>query len=49
MIYLDAETVEVQPISGRLVVFMSELEHEVLETKVNRYSITGWAHQRELI
>ncbi len=49
MIYLDVDTVEVEPISGRLVVFMSELEHEVLETQVNRYSITGWAHQRELI
>ena len=49
MIYLDGETVEVEPISGRLVVFMSELEHEVLETQVNRCSITGWAHQRGLI
>jgi SM-20-related protein len=49
IIYLNDDTVEVEPVSGRLVVFMSELEHEVLETKVNRYSITGWAHQRELI
>lgn len=49
IIYLEGETVEVAPLAGRLVVFMSELEHEVLPTQMNRYSLTGWAHHRELI
>jgi SM-20-related protein len=49
IIYLEGETVEVAPLAGRLVVFMSELEHEVLPTQMNRYSVTGWAHHRELI
>ena len=48
-IYLSDESVDIEPLAGRMVVFMSELEHEVLTTSVNRYSITGWAHHRELI
>lgn len=48
-IYLPNESIEVSPLAGRMVVFMSEIEHEVLPTQVDRYSITGWAHQRELI
>ncbi|MEY2937870.1 MAG: hypothetical protein RL062_459 [Bacteroidota bacterium] len=48
-IYLEDREVEVAPLSGRLVVFLSELEHEVLPTTVNRYSVTGWAHHRELL
>jgi SM-20-related protein len=48
-IYLSDESVDIEPLAGRMVVFTSELEHEVLTTSVNRYSITGWAHHRELI
>lgn len=32
----------VAPLAGRLVLFKSELEHEVCTTKVDRYSVTGW-------
>jgi SM-20-related protein len=32
----------IEPIAGRLVIFESQLEHEVLESKADRYSITGW-------
>ena len=49
VIYLENETIEVAPLAGRMVVFMSEMEHEVLPTNINRYSVTGWAHHRELI
>lgn len=32
----------IQPVAGRLALFRSELEHEVLLTHTSRYSITGW-------
>ncbi len=48
-IYLEQDDIEVLPLAGRMVVFLSEIEHEVLPTTVNRYSITGWAHHRELM
>lgn len=41
-LYLENETLEIQPLEGTLVVFESHLEHEVLESNINRYSITGW-------
>lgn len=41
-IYLDNETICVQPKAGTLVVFESHLEHEVLPSNTNRISITGW-------
>lgn len=34
---------DIEPVGGRLLVFRSDLlEHEVLTTTTNRYSITGW-------
>ena len=34
---------EVEPVSGRLVVFLSErVEHEVLATFAPRYAVTAW-------
>lgn len=41
-LYLENKTETIEPIAGRLVVFESHLEHEVLESKTDRYSITGW-------
>ena len=38
----DVSEVKIEPLAGRLVIFRSELEHEVLTTKVERVSITGW-------
>lgn len=39
----NAEDLYIEPLAGRLVTFLSdEIEHEVLETKYERYSITGW-------
>ena len=32
----------IPPVGGSLVIFRSELEHEVLPTTAHRYSITGW-------
>lgn len=36
------------PIAGRMVIFRSELEHEVLPTQVDRYSLTGWMLDQEV-
>lgn len=41
--HTDQTTTLIEPIAGRLVTFLSdEIEHEVLETNYERYSITGW-------
>jgi SM-20-related protein len=41
--YLDRGTVDVLPEAGRLVCFRSDsIEHEVLPSKKERLSITGW-------
>lgn len=32
----------IEPLGGRLLVFESDMEHELLMSKANRYSITGW-------
>lgn len=41
--YMPDDTIsDLEPLEGRLVVFRSELEHEVLPTSRERYSITGW-------
>lgn len=32
----------IEPLEGRLILFKSELEHEVLKCTKNRYSLTGW-------
>lgn len=34
--------VRLEPIGGRLVIFLSELEHEVLKAAAPRSSLTGW-------
>jgi len=41
-LYLENRTETIAPTAGRLLVFESHLEHEVLESKADRYSITGW-------
>jgi SM-20-related protein len=51
VIYTNLDNVEqaisIAPLAGRLICFESEkLEHEVLATTVNRYSITGWMVNR---
>lgn len=42
-LYLPEEVKLVEPVAKRIVLFKSEsLPHEVLETHVGRYSLTGW-------
>ena len=41
-LYLENKEETIEPTAGRLLVFESHLEHEVLESKTDRYSITGW-------
>ncbi len=38
----NQKLVQVQPRANHLVIFKSELEHEVLEAKLERRSISGW-------
>lgn len=38
----EREPVVIEPVAGRLALFESTLEHEVLESRAPRYSITGW-------
>ena len=38
----ELRKVTIQPEPGRIVVFDSSLEHEVLRTQTNRWSLTGW-------
>jgi SM-20-related protein len=40
--FLPDQEIDIAPLSGRLVCFKSELEHEVLLTHRTRYSVTGW-------
>jgi SM-20-related protein len=47
-LYLKASEINIEPIAGRLVIFESHLEHEVLESKTDRYSITGWLKRKKL-
>lgn len=43
MLYRDElPPLKIEPLGGRLLVFESEMEHEVLMSKADRYSITGW-------
>jgi SM-20-related protein len=43
MLYTElGEAILVEPVAGRLVVFESVLEHEVLPSNAERVSITGW-------
>lgn len=42
-VYLNGEERKIAPIAKRVVLMRSDLvEHEVLETNVDRYSLTGW-------
>jgi SM-20-related protein len=41
-LYIPEKEIIIDPIAGRLVLFESHLEHEVLENKADRFSITGW-------
>jgi SM-20-related protein len=45
----DGETsIDLPPIPGQLVLFLSgEIEHEVLPTRRDRYSVAGWMRQRK--
>ncbi|MGC3948377.1 MAG: 2OG-Fe(II) oxygenase [Chryseolinea sp.] len=46
-LYLDKETLDVQPTAGTLVCFRSDqLEHEVLPARRERLSLTGWLLDR---
>jgi SM-20-related protein len=47
-LYLDNKTEKIQPLAGRLLMFRSELEHEVLMSYKTRYSITGWMLDRDM-
>lgn len=42
VLYTDNGNIKVTPVAGTFVVFMSEMEHEVLPALARRYSITGW-------
>ena len=41
-LYLENKEEIIEPLAGRVLVFESHMEHEVLESKTDRYSITGW-------
>lgn len=47
-LYLDDKTEIIQPLAGRLLLFRSELEHEVLLAHKPRYSITGWMLDKDM-
>jgi Rps23 Pro-64 3,4-dihydroxylase Tpa1-like proline 4-hydroxylase len=36
----------VVPFIGHCIVFLSEIEHEVTVSEAERFSITGWFHQK---
>jgi len=47
-LYLDSQTKKVKPLAGRLLLFRSELEHEVLLSYKERFSITGWMLDKDM-
>lgn len=47
-IYLEDRTETIQPLAGRLLLFRSELEHEVLMSYKKRFSITGWMLDKDM-
>lgn len=47
-LYVEDKTEIVQPLGGRLILFRSELEHEVLLAHKKRYSITGWMLDKDM-
>lgn len=43
LLYTDTNDIlKIEPLGGRLLVFESDMEHEVLMSHADRYSITGW-------
>ena len=42
LLYSDAMITTIQPIPGRIVVFRSDLPHEVVTSNIQRLSLTGW-------
>jgi SM-20-related protein len=47
-LYLENGDLLVEPLARRLILFKSEaIEHEVLKTRVPRYSFTGWLLKQE--
>jgi len=42
LLFKDGNTTVIDPIEGRIAIFQSQIEHEVLLTYNDRYSITGW-------
>lgn len=47
LLYTENGIADIQPVFGRLVLFKSaELEHEVITTQKDRYSLTGWMLHR---
>jgi len=50
LIYDSSEnSTRIQPVSGTLAIFLSELEHEVLVTGQDRMSITGWMLNEKIL
>ena len=48
-LYLPKKTIDIEPVGGRLVTFLSQsFQHEVLPTRRDRYSLTGWFRRSEL-
>jgi SM-20-related protein len=49
-LYTAAGEVEVTPVAGRLVMFLSDqIEHEVLVSHATRRSLTGWFRRRPVL
>lgn len=48
-LFLDNREIDVEPRAGRLALFRSDtVPHEVLTTRTDRYSITGWMRDRPI-
>lgn len=48
-LYLPKKTIDIPPIGGRLVTFLSDsYHHEVLPGRRDRFSLTGWFRSSEL-
>lgn len=45
-LYLQSESVEIEPQWGRVVLFRSNIVHEVLPTSAPRISVSGWLRNR---
>jgi len=43
----NSDPLTIEPLQGKLVIFESSLEHEVLMNHADRYSITGWLKNKK--